>query len=110
GAGQHHGVIAENVRERDRGAAEESAAPVVALVTDGGPHHVIGGEPHAVRLVRELARVGKRERRGVEQRAHGEGGDRRRFRGLWRRRGTEAFRGAIQRRTSRRRGGGSAGR
>src|SRR6266700_6161201 len=35
-AREHQGVIAEDVRHRDGGAAEEAAAEVILLVSDGG--------------------------------------------------------------------------
>src|SRR5439155_18464627 len=36
GAGQHDGMIAEDIRERDRSSPEDAAPEVVARVTDGG--------------------------------------------------------------------------
>src|SRR5205814_3650525 len=61
GPGQHDRVIPQNVRQRDGGAAKESAPEVVALIADRGPRDVVGSEPDAVGAVRELTRIRKRE-------------------------------------------------
>ena len=57
-AGEYHRVVAEDVRQRDRRAAEEAASEVVTLVPHGRLGHVIGRVAGVVILERELGGVG----------------------------------------------------
>src|SRR5439155_4871088 len=61
-AREHHRVVAEDIGQRDRGAAEEAAAEVIPLVPDGRLRHVVRAVPSAIRLEGELARVRYRGR------------------------------------------------
>ena len=67
-------VVAEHVAQRDRAAAVEALAEVVAHVAHRRPRDVVGGEADLVGLDRELGRVGQRVVGGVEQTRHGDGG------------------------------------
>src|SRR5205814_7390326 len=58
-AREYHRVVAENVRQRDGGAAKKAASEVVACVPHGRARDVIGRVVRMVILERELGRVGK---------------------------------------------------
>ena len=67
---EHDRVIAEDIGQCDRGAAEHAAAEVVALISDRRPHVVVGREPDPVGAEGELIRVRQRQRRRIEQLPH----------------------------------------
>ena len=56
-AREHHGVVAENVRQRDGRAAEEAAAEVIPLVPDRRSRDEVRAVPGVIGPEGELVRV-----------------------------------------------------